>query len=172
VLAHYNGRKMVALSESGTLPNAEMMDTYGVAWSYFSLWKDGFLDDFTPQQVQALLHSERVITLDELPIMPWSLSAPALGDFNQDSIVDASDYVVWRRSLGQNGVGLAADSDLNGIIDYADYDFWRSQFGQGAISGTEIGSSSSKAALPEATTSVMFLTGMLAMFLRRGDVFV
>ena len=47
VLAHYNGRKMIALSESGTLPNATSMETYGIGWEYFSLWQDGFLDDFT-----------------------------------------------------------------------------------------------------------------------------
>lgn len=169
LLAHYNGRKMIALSESGTLPNAEMMDAYDVTWSYFSLWKDGFLDDFTPQQVQALLNSERVITLDELPIMPWSFSAPVLGDFNRDSVVDAADYIVWRHSLGKTGIGLAADSDLNGVVDAADYDFWRSQFGQGAMSGTEIGSST-KVALPEAAASAMFLSGILAMFFHRGEV--
>ena len=32
VLAHYNGRKMIALSESGTLPNATSMETYGIGW--------------------------------------------------------------------------------------------------------------------------------------------
>jgi mannan endo-1,4-beta-mannosidase len=79
VLAHYNGRKMIALSESGTLPNAELMDLYGIDWSYFSLWTDDFLDDFSASEVQALLNDEKIITEKELPLLPWS----AL-DYNRD----------------------------------------------------------------------------------------
>lgn len=41
-------------------------------------------------------------------------------DFNQNGIVDAADYVVWRKSLGTPG----------------DYDLWRSHYGQTAAGGT------------------------------------
>jgi hypothetical protein len=135
VLAHYNGRKMIALSESGTLPNADAMDAYGIAWSYFSLWKDGFLDDFTAAQVQTLLNDDRIITLNELPTMPWSSTASIAGDFNGDGAVDAADYVVWRKSMGQTSMNLAADGDLNGRVDSGDYAVWRSQFGRMANGG-------------------------------------
>ena len=154
ILAHYNGRKMIALSESGTLPNATSMDLYNIAWSYFSLWKDGFLDDFTAQQVQALLNSDRILTLNELPTFPWSNSAGLPGDYNRDGAVDAADYVIWRKSNGQTGWGLAADSDLNGRIDGADLDFWMSRFGLASGSG-------SAATIPEATTIMLFLVGLL-----------
>ena len=154
ILAHYNGRKMIALSESGTLPNATSMDLYNIAWSYFSLWKDGFLDDFTAQQVQALLNSDRILTLDELPTFPWSNSAGLPGDYNRDGTVDAADYVIWRKSNGQTGWGLAADSDLNGRIDGADLDFWISRFGLASGSG-------SAATIPEATTIMLVLVGLL-----------
>ena len=59
MLNQFNGRKMIALAESGTLPNASVMNTYDIAWNYFSLWKDGFLDDFSAQQVQTLLNDNR-----------------------------------------------------------------------------------------------------------------
>ncbi len=129
VLAHYNGRKMIALSESGTLPNAESMDLYGIGWSYFSLWKDGFLDDFTAAQVQALLNDDDIIMLNELPPLPWSNSAPIAGDFDGDGSVDAADYVVWRKLMDQTATNLVADGDLNGRVDEGDYAIWRSQFG-------------------------------------------
>jgi mannan endo-1,4-beta-mannosidase len=135
VLAHYNGRKMIALSESGTLPDASAMDAYNIAWSYFSLWKDGFLDDFTAAQVQALLNDDDIVTLEDLPVFPWSNSASPLGDFTTDGIVDASDYLVWRKQAGQTGIGLAADGNLDGRVDADDYNLWRSQFGQLAGSG-------------------------------------
>lgn len=163
VLAQYNGRKMIALSESGTLPNADLMETYGIGWDYFSLWKDGFLDDFTAQQVQALLNDERIITLNELPSLPWSNAAPIAGDYNRDGTVDAADYVVWRNSSGQTGWGLAADSDLNGVVDTADYATWRANFGRATGSGAI-------ASVPEPSTLIacmVTMVGFLASQRRR-----
>jgi mannan endo-1,4-beta-mannosidase len=133
----YNGRKMIALSESGTLPNASLMELDGIAWSYFSLWTDDFLDDFTAQQVQTLLNDDDIITLNELPMLPWSNSAPIPGDYNDDGIVDTGDYIVWRKSAGESAFsGLAADSNLDGTVDAIDYAFWAARFGQLAGSGS------------------------------------
>lgn len=57
-----------------------------------------------------------------------------LGDYNGDSTVDASDYVVWRHALGATGVGLPADGAgpngvPDGIVDNWDYMYWRANFG-------------------------------------------
>ncbi len=61
------------------------------------------------------------------------LVAPTLvGDYNNDNVVDAADYTVWRDSLGQSGTGLAADGNQSGAIDSGDYDLWRMHFGQSA----------------------------------------
>src|SRR5262249_12465341 len=142
VLNQYNGKKMIALSEAGTLPNASAMNTYNIAWSYYSMWTDSYLDDSTAQQVQTLMSDNRIITLNELPSLPWSNSASIPGDFNHNGTVDMADYVVWRKSRGQTGWGLAADSDLNGVVNDADYAVWRSHFGQppgsGSFNGAEI----------------------------------
>ncbi len=51
------------------------------------------------------------------------------GDFNNDGIVDAADYTVWRDTLGQTGDFLAADGDGSGTVDAQDYTVWRSHFG-------------------------------------------
>ena len=162
VLKEFNGRKMIALSESGTLPNASLMNTYGIDWSYFSLWSDGFLDDFTAQQVQALLNSEKVITLNELPTLPWSNTAGVPGDFNHDGTVNAADYVVWRESNGQAGSNLAADGDLNGHVDSADYDLWRAHFGQSGGSGA----GALAAAVPEPSAFVLAMLALAMVRLR------
>lgn len=55
------------------------------------------------------------------------------GDYNDDSIVDAADYTVWRDMLGQTGVGLAADGTgprgyPDGKVDTMDYDYWQANF--------------------------------------------
>ena len=63
------------------------------------------------------------------------------GDYNGNGVVDAADYVVWRRSFGQTGPGMAADGDGDTQIDDDDYDVWRAHFGQiapSAGSGTAI----------------------------------
>jgi glucose/sorbosone dehydrogenase len=52
------------------------------------------------------------------------------GDYNRDGRVDVADYIVWRKSMGQNvAAHSGADGSGNGTIDEADYDFWRARFG-------------------------------------------
>jgi hypothetical protein len=88
------------------------------------------------------------------------------GDYNRNRVVDAADYVVWRNTMGQSGPGLAADGNDNNQVDVGDYNVWRAHFGQTAASGTVLGSSTT-AAVPEPTASVMLLTGILATCCRR-----
>jgi hypothetical protein len=53
------------------------------------------------------------------------------GDYNQDGIVDGSDYIVWRRALGSHVTSFSgADGDGNGIVEQADFNVWRSHYGQ------------------------------------------
>jgi hypothetical protein len=69
------------------------------------------------------------------------------GDFNDDGRVDAADYTVWRRSLGENFAnGSGADADGNGQINDADYSIWRANFGN---SESGLGGSHSSTAIPE-----------------------
>jgi hypothetical protein len=56
------------------------------------------------------------------------------GDYNANGVVDAADFIVWRKSLGQTGVRPAADGTgpsgiPDGVVDQMDYQFWRSNFG-------------------------------------------
>ncbi len=58
------------------------------------------------------------------------------GDYNGDNVVDAADYVVWRKTLNQTVPnGTRADGDGNGVIQQADYTVWRANFGNTAGSG-------------------------------------
>jgi hypothetical protein len=52
------------------------------------------------------------------------------GDYNRNHSVDAADYVVWRKTVG-NTVAQFTGADGNGNlqIDSMDYLVWRSQFG-------------------------------------------
>ena len=53
-----------------------------------------------------------------------------LGDYSRNGVVDAVDYIVWRKTLGQRGSGLAANGDRSGAIDAGDDDVWHTNFGQ------------------------------------------
>ena len=94
----------------------------------------------------------------------WELiPPPALhGDYNNNGIVDAADYAVWRDKLGQS-VTILNDA-TPGSVTQADYTLWRSRFGQalGAGSGTAL------AAVPEPTSAVLAcLCGAVFWFSRR-----
>ena len=64
------------------------------------------------------------------------VAAPGLaGDYNNDQIVDAADYVVWRNSIDTQ-TPLANETASPGVVDAADYEAWRANFGAAAGSGS------------------------------------
>ena len=90
--------------------------------------------------------------------------APRLpGDFNNDGVVGAADYTVWRDTQGQAGQDLAADfagpgGTPDGIVDNLDYQFWADHFGiTSAGSGSGAG-----ATVPEPGALALVLLGLLA----------
>ncbi len=81
------------------------------------------------------------------------------GDYNDNGVVDAADYVVWRKG------GLLAN-DFTPGNQASDYDFWRSRLGattnpgNGSVSGLEA------AAIPEPAT--ILLAGCLGSLVALG----
>jgi hypothetical protein len=71
---------------------------------------------------------------------PWFLS-PTAGDFNGNGVVDAADYVVWRKGLGT-------------LFTQSDYSVWRAHFGQTVGSGA---GASAIAAVPEPATLMLLM---------------
>jgi mannan endo-1,4-beta-mannosidase len=125
LLDEFDGEKLLALSESGTLPPSDAFERYGVAWSYMSPWSESFLtENHTAAQAQAILDDADVITLAELPVMPWRVVSSIPGDFNGDGQVNGADYQVWRDHYGL-GASSPADANDDGRVDTADYTIWR-----------------------------------------------
>ena len=88
------------------------------------------------------------------------------GDYNLNGTVDAADYVIWRKTLGQTGSGLAADGNGDEIIDTEDYDVWRVNFDR-----TAGGAAATSAIVPESETLLTLIIGIMAIvFCRRGLV--
>jgi hypothetical protein len=82
------------------------------------------------------------------------------GDYNNNGVVDAADYVIWRNNENTNNV-LPNDS-IGGTIGTGQYSQWRSHFGQSGGSG--LGSS---AAVPEPASAVLLIAGALLAMSRR-----
>jgi hypothetical protein len=66
------------------------------------------------------------------------------GDYNDNGVVDAADYVIWRDQLGTTTT-LPNDT-TPGLVSAADYDVWRTNFGSSAEGGAAL------AAVPEPST--------------------
>jgi mannan endo-1,4-beta-mannosidase len=157
LLEIFNGRKMIALSETGTLPNPDLLDLWGINWSYFSPWNGTFVDAFTPQALQAILGDEDVITLDELLATPWKQSGDFLGgDLNFDGAVNGNDLVIWQAAYGENASG---DVDLDGDSDGRDFLLWMRQY-------TQAEASSQSHAVPEPTSVSLLCAAALLLSLR------
>jgi hypothetical protein len=90
-------------------------------------------------------------------LLSIDVSAPTLpGDYNQNGVVDAADYIVWRNTVGETGAGLAADGNGNNEIDAGDYDVWRLHFGNTAGSEASV-------PVPEPSTLLIALAAVPAL---------
>jgi hypothetical protein len=94
----------------------------------------------------------------------YTLAAlPPSGDYNDNGVVDASDYVFWRDTLGQSvsPAGSGADGNQNGLIDSGDYDYWRTRFGN-SVSGLGNGG-----AIPEPGCAAICIVALPLVLLRK-----
>jgi hypothetical protein len=79
------------------------------------------------------------------------------GDYNDDGVVNAADYVRWRNTNGQN-VTLPGDP-TPGSVTQADYDVWAGNFGSVASGG----GLAAESAVPEPATAIVFALASLAV---------
>lgn len=84
------------------------------------------------------------------------------GDYNDDGVVDAADYVMWRDNLGAPAGALGNDID-GGMIDTDQYYTWRSNYGAVTLSGAP----STSVTAPEPSTSTALVVGGSSLLLRR-----
>ena len=83
------------------------------------------------------------------------------GDYSKNGVVDAADYVLWRKTLGSTW-DLQADGSGNGFVDQADYTFWRSNYGAVVVPSGGSGSGSGAEADVGELTSPANLSAALA----------
>lgn len=90
------------------------------------------------------------------------LAAGIPGDYNQNGVVDAADYTIWRDRLGQTG---SLPNDDTPGVGPDDYTRWKSHFGEST------GPASVRpetAVVPEPTTSTALIISLLVVVNCRG----
>jgi hypothetical protein len=89
------------------------------------------------------------------------------GDFNRNNVVDAADYPLWRRLIGELVPACSGpDANCNGAVDNDDYRVWRSNFGRTHSAGASDLSALAQIqpAVPEPAALALLLWGTLAAF--------
>jgi hypothetical protein len=145
----------------GTTPDADMIQgaccileffdhEHGIGGSEF-----GAADEHFRGQMALTRLSLGVLTLEQS--LFYTPPAENDGDYNENGVVDAGDYVVWRKTLGthvDNGTG--ADGNGDGMISQPDFEHWRSRFGN--ILEGDVGTGNA-AGVPEPSAVVLLAMG-------------
>lgn len=87
----------------------------------------------------------------DVDLVRFNTVAGVPGDYNNNGVVDAGDYVLWRK-----GGPLANEVDTPGTVNAADYAAWRARFGNTSGSGLASG------AVPEPAGMVLLMSALVA----------
>jgi hypothetical protein len=83
------------------------------------------------------------------------------GDFNNDAVVDAADYVAWRHAAPADRL----PNDMSqGAVDESDYSDWRANVGQSSTAGSTQSTSLAPAVPEPATLLLLALAAIGAPF--------
>jgi hypothetical protein len=82
------------------------------------------------------------------------------GDYNNNGIVDAADYVVWQKNVGQPSQTLPNDT-TGVIVGQAQYNLWRSNFGS-TTPAPGSGAVEMPGAIPEPSSIALLTLGLAA----------
>ena len=123
-----SGSQIVHLADGHQVNFSGAGQTLNVATDGTATLDGQVLDLYKPLPSDPMQSTEPAPSPMELATTPVVLP----GDYDGSGTVDASDYLIWRKTLGQTGPGLAADGNSNNQVDPGDYDIWRAHLGETA----------------------------------------
>lgn len=90
-------------------------------------------DDWFASEIGDGVSTQAAVVTDDQLVHPGgaigSPGAAVAGDYNNDGLVTAADFTVWRDNLDGDGSTLAnRGAGLTGPVGIADYTFWKDQF--------------------------------------------
>jgi mannan endo-1,4-beta-mannosidase len=103
--ALYQGRKIIALSENGPIPDAESLFQEGAAWSWFATWSGDFITDGVSNSaahINTVFNHDYVITKDETNDIDAIIAA--LEERKEDEVVLGIDEPEVQAIIRQNPI--------------------------------------------------------------------
>ena len=137
---HYSPIDDFRYASPGTLDLAPMNGAYfsiddgitvintfnGPGGGDLSDWLGATIDSYNTGPTIGVKNAVSAGDITVMDVIGYDAAAPhLLGDYNNNGVVDAADYVAWRNGLGQ-------------IYDQNDYDVWRTHFGKTVSSGSGV----------------------------------
>ena len=106
--SRHEGVKLVALSESGIVPDPDKIRQDDVWWSWFSVWSGEFIRDTDTTYLNTVYHDDDIITLDEL--IDWK-NYPVDSSPPSCTIVWPQDNIGMRENMNMTLMAEADDTD-------------------------------------------------------------
>jgi hypothetical protein len=100
-------------------------------------------------------------TAPDLGAYEFVASTGLLGDYNNNDVIDAADYTMWRDAM--TGGGSLANDPTPGSVSESDFIYWRDHFGETLGSGAGL----ANAAVPEPSNYVLILCALCAALAAR-----
>jgi hypothetical protein len=102
----------------------------GPGVSLGSVFRLGAVEDIQAEYADPITQKAKHVHVRYTNVAPADLLP---GDFNDDGVVNAADYTVWRDNLGA-AVAMPNEVSSNGRVSQEDYDTWRAAYGSSAES--------------------------------------
>jgi hypothetical protein len=136
-------------SSDGRTFTGDLLDTqYMFEWTFESAPGGGLTWDGQVGWAGGRFELSTIADAQLIPVVP--------GDYNRNGAVDAADFVVWRKTFGQSGIGLIANGNGDSRVDADDYNIWRAHFGAASPG------SLAAAGVPEPATWLILFVALLA----------
>lgn len=115
----HEGKKILAMSESGTIPDPDALDSEGARWSWFCIWSGSFILNGSTNEVahiDKVYNHEYVITYDELPDF-YNYESPEFPKEEPLGSVRSPDIEIYPNPA-TDGVTLSSAVQLQGLVVY------------------------------------------------------
>lgn len=125
------------------VPTGDALIGAGQSYSLGDMFLVGGEEDLT---LEFVLSIDGVGEVRQGVVQYGEIPAGLPGDYNNNGVVDAADYTIWRDSVGPGS--LPNEGGVSpGTVDNADYAFWASRYG--SVAGVGAGDGAAPASVPE-----------------------
>lgn len=160
-----SGELRLIAREGSPLASGQTGDVSGLYFAGGSNNEDGQRSGFNDRGELAFLAT---IVGGGSRIAVSDVVVPSSADFNGDSLVNGSDFLIWQRNLGMTTGAQKSngDADGDGDVDAADLALWKGGFGATAATAASV------AAVPEPSAAALVLSalaGLLAACRERSE---